>query len=974
MGLDGFYSASSWPAIRGRRPQAQGHDPIEGRTVGRVSTQVLVLGPVEVRTAVGTTRLTGQRARLLAALVLAGASGLSLPRLIAWLWDDPPSTARQQVHKLAAALRRIDPELIVTAGAGYRLNAERVWCDTTEFQRLAVAADPASLTTALQLWRGQALTGVDGEPAAAAAAAWEERRVAVVERIIRRRIGGQDPGVVISDLDECIAAHPTRETLHVLLMLALHRSGRTADALAHFAQVRRMLAEEFGVDPGAELSALHDRLLRGGEPARPAPNGIGAVMDTDANPDASSAGTTQPMRTLPFDVPDFTGRTGDLQRLIEVAGRAGVIAVDGMPGVGKTALAIHLTHLLADRYPDGTLFIDLAAYSPAGIAVDTATAARLLLGMIGVPESGRPTEPLAVTALWRSRAAGRRMIVLLDNAASAATVLPLLSGDTGPLVLVTSRARLTDLDGATFHSLAVLDGDEAAELFNRVLAAGGTPRAGVADPRDSGEGDDLRDGSSPKEPGAVELVGWCAGLPLAIRLVAGLLARRPGWTMADLAASLRDDQTRRSLLHGPQSRVQAAFDGAVDHLDHACRRALVLLAGAPMGEFDVPAVAAVLDTDRPATLAILEQLVDAHLIEPLADGRYGFHDLVREYAADRRSDRQAMAAECRLRDYYLAAVTTAVDHLNPTLRRFRPRLDRPPAVVPALHDRESSLDWLHREHRTLIRLASTGDDWQLACLLRVYFEVRGHFGDWLSTHRYARSVVGEDRAGQGYLALNLGGLAAWQSDPDTAIREYQAAAELLTDQPALAAGAYATIAMLQHQRFDDRAAIVYARRALSIPEASPVARALAWCNLGLATARTGGAAVAMTMHRRALREAEDSGDLSTRCAANLGLGESSLRLGRLAAGPFRTALALAEQQSNRIQQAIALDGLAHATHEASYWQSALNIYTSLGVPQADLVRRHLSEPDRPQCDLCAVSRSVSSRSGAHSPWRPSTAR
>lgn len=933
---------------------------------------MLVLGPVEVRTAVATVRLAGQRARLLAALVLSGPAGLGHARLADWLWDDPPPTARQQVHKLVAALRRIDPALIVTAGAGYRLDREHVWCDTTEFHRLACASDSASLTSALQLWRGPALTGVDGEPAAAAAGAWEERRVAVVERLTRQRICGPDPGAVISDLDDCIIAHPTRETLHVLLMLALHRGGRTADALAHYARVRRMLAQEFGVDPGQELSALHDRLLRGCEPTGQEPDEQEHEAETDGFRQRRNGGDSpQPMRSLPFDVPDFTGRAADLQRLIEVARHPGIIAVDGMPGVGKTALAIHLTHLVGDRYPDGTFFLDLAAHSPAGTAVDTATAARLLLAMIGDPESGWPTDPLAVTALWRSRASGRRMILLLDNVAEVDTVTPLLSGDTGSLVLVTSRARLTDLDGATFHSLAVLDHDDAAELFDRVLVAGGIRGARIPTQRGS---------SSRYQPtgradrGAQELVGWCAGLPLAIRLVAGLLARRPGWTMAGLAADLQDDQTRRTLLHGPQSRVQAAFSGAVDQLDDSCRRALVLLAGSPMGEFDMPAVAAVLDADRQSTLAILEQLVDAHLIEPLTQGRYGFHDLVREYAADRRTEPQSQHAESRLRDYYLTAVAVAVDQLNPTLRRFQPVVHRPPVTLPALHDRESSIGWLRREHRTLLRLAGTGDDWQLACLLRVYFEVCGHFGDWLSTHQHARAVVGDDRSAAGYLALNLGGLATWQNDPDTAIAEYLCAADLLADQPALVAGACATISMLQHQRLDDPAAVRYARRALSIPEAPPVARALAWCNLGLATARTGRAEVALRMHRRALREADSSGDLSIRCAANLGLGESSLRTDRPAEGAFRTALALAEQQGNRIQTAIALDGLAHATHEATYWQSALDIFTALGVPQAALVRRHLREPERPQCDLCSVSWSESSRSGAHNPWRPSSAR
>lgn len=943
------------------------------RTVEQVRIQVLVLGPVEVRTSVATARLTGQRARLLAALVLAGAAGLSQARLTDWLWDDPPSTARQQVHKLVAALRRIDPELIVTTDTGYRLNGERVSCDTTEFLRLAAGKDAASLAAALQLWRGSALAGVEGEPAAAAAHAWEERRVAVVELLTRLRIGGPEPGLVVSDLDECIAAHPTRETLHVLLMLALHRGGRTAEALAHFAQVRRMLADEFGVEPGRELAALHHRLLRGEEPIGDGQSVTGPDRILN-DPEGPGPGTAQPMRSLPFDVPDFTGRAADLERLTALARRPGIIAVDGMPGVGKTALAIHLTHLLGDHYPDGTLFLDLAAHSPAGAVVDTATAARLLLAMIDVPETRWPTDPLAVTALWRSRASGLRMILLLDNAAAAAIVMPLLSGDSRSLVLVTSRTRLTDLDGAAFHSLDVLADGEAAALFDRVLVAGQTRRAGVPAQRGVVGRHDVPDGSGPPDRGRTELIGWCAGLPLAIRLVAGLMARRPEWTSADLASALRDDQLRRSLLHGPHSRVEAAFAGALDQLDNACRSALVLLAGSPMAEFDVPAVAAVLDADRPTTLLVLEQLVAAHLIEPMVEGRYGFHDLVRAYAADRRSEQQTQQAECRLRDYYLAAVSIAVDHLNPTLRRFQPVLHRPPATLPAQHDRESSLRWLQREHRTLVRLASTGGDWQLACLLRVYFEVRGHFGDWSSTHQYARSVVGGDRVGEGYLALNLGALASWQGDPETAIGEYLAAAALLTDQPALVAGAYATIAMLQHQRFDDRAAIRSARRALAIPEAEPVARALAWCNLGLATARTGDGERALRMHRRALREADSSGDLSTRCAVNLGLGESSLRLDRPAPAVFRTALALAEQQSNRIQQAIALNGLAHATHEVSHWQSALDIYAALGVPQADLVRRHLCEPDRPQCDLCSVSWSESSRSGAHSPSRRSTVR
>lgn len=269
-----------------------------------------------------------------------------------------------------------------------------------------------------------------------------------------------------------------------------------------------------------------------------------------------------------------------------------------------------------------------------------------------------------------------------------------------------------------------------------------------------------------------------------------------------------------------------------------------------------------------------------------------------------------------------------------------------------LDDRKSALDWLRHEHTTLVRLATTGGDWQLACLLRVYFEVQGSFGDWRVTHEYARSVVGEDRAGQGYLAMNLGGLAAWHNDQESAIREYRTAAALLVDQPTVVAGALVTIAMLLHQQFDDTAAIDAARQALAIPGIGPTERALAWCNLGLATARTGRPQEAIAFHRKAVAEAEAIDDPYTSCSAHLGLGESSLRLGEPAEAAFRTALSLARLQRNRIQQAIALDGLAHAVHDPGYWRQAMDIYTSLGVPQADLVRAHLQEPGRPHCDLC----------------------
>jgi DNA-binding SARP family transcriptional activator len=883
--------------------------------------EFLLLGPVQVwdgrqRVAPGGP----QSEKVLVALLLAGGQAVSVDALIDALWDgEPPPTATHQVHKLIASLRRRFPGFIETDGPGYRIRLGHATVDLARFTGLAATPTIANLTAALELWRGPALSGIDSRALHTVAAALDERRLAAVEMLVDLRLAAGQAAAVAVELPAVIAAHPLRESLRRQLMMALYRSGRQAEALSVYAETRALLAEEFGLDPGPQLVRLQQQVLRADPALDPAP--------------------PQAPCTLPYDLPDFSGRTGDLGRLLTSVEVVVINAINGMAGIGKTALAVHAAHRLAERYPDGQLFCDLHSHTPGARALEPEAALDRLLRMLGVPAEAIPEGLDQRAARWRAELAGRRALVVLDNAATAAQVRPLLPGSPSCLVLVTSRCRLGLLDGASVLSLDVLPTGEALDLFGAVV--------GLA--------------RSAAEPAAAaEVVRLCGYMPLAIRIAATRLAHRPQWTIASLAERLCAGTGRLAELTLYDRGVGPAFAVSYAHLTPGQQRMFRLLGLHPGADFDAWSAAALAQSSPHEAESVLEALVDAHLLQVAATGRYTFHDLLREYARG-LAPADARQPLARLHDYYLAATTAATDLISRETRRFQPSLSHPPRHLRPLADLDAALSWLAAEHTTLVAVAAATEDWQLACVLRAFFELRGHFTDWRATHDHALDHAGGSPLGTTLLRFNLGALAMWTNRLLEGMDHFRHALAGNVGDRHLEATALTSLGMLAHLLHRDVEAAGYLRRALAIEHDDARTTALGWNNLGLTEGRLGQAGAALEHHRHALALARRAGSASAVRAILLGLGETSLRLGRPAADPFRQALKLARAGRFRMQEALALDGLAHATGDVAHWRAALAIFTDLGVPQAELVRQHLADsetaPDSETacCDLCRAA-------------------
>jgi DNA-binding SARP family transcriptional activator/tetratricopeptide (TPR) repeat protein len=887
-----------------------------------------VLGPLEVWDDAGGRVPVGgpQAEKVLAALLVAGGAVVGLDELVDALWDgEPPRTATHQVHKLVAGLRRRLPGAVETDGPGYRIRLDGAALDLAAFAALTSAPTLGSLTTALALWRGPALAGIDSRALRAVADRLDDRRLAAVEAAVEFRLASGDAGEaaeVTVELPALVATHPLRETLRRQLIVALYRCGRQADALAVYAEARELLADELGVDPGPDLARVHQQVLR----ADPA-------LDPSAVAARPAAVRPPAPCTLPYDLPDFAGRAGDLERLLAPAGTVVISAIDGMAGIGKTALAVHAAHRLADRYPDGQLFCDLHAHTAGARPVTAEVALERLLRMLGVPPEAVPEDLDGRSARWRAELAGRRVLVVLDNAASAAQVRPLLPGSPHCLALVTSRHRLGVLDGATLLSLDVLPPPEALELF---AAIAGSDRV-AAEPA-----------------AAAAVVALCGHLPLAIRIAATRLAHRPQWTVSALAGRLREERGRLAELTLADRGVSSAFALSYAQLEPGERRMFRLLGLHPGPDFDAWSAAALAGTSPAQAEAVLEALVDAHLLRPFRAGRYAFHDLLRDYARD-LAPRDAERPARRLHDYLLAAATAATDLVSPGFRRFEPVLAATPRHLPPLADLDAALAWLTAEHATLVAVALADPDWQLGCVLRAYFEHRGDFADWRATQEHALGVAAGSPLGTVLLRFGLGALAMWTGRLAEGMEHFRQALAADGHDRELEAAALTSLGMLAHLANHDREAAGYLRRALATDRGGRTAP-LARNNLGLAEGRLGRGEAAVELHRQALDQARRVGSVAAVRAILLGLGETSLRLGLPAAEPFREALRLARAGRFRMQEALALDGLAHATGDPACWREALAILADLDLDdRADLVRRHLADPAGRWCDLCRAT-------------------
>jgi DNA-binding SARP family transcriptional activator/tetratricopeptide (TPR) repeat protein len=873
-----------------------------------------ILGPLQVWEDGTRIPLGGpQPEKALAMLLAHGGRSVTLDGLVDALWEQaPPPTARHQIHKLISQLRRRIPDAIQTDGRGYRIELAHATVDAARFAELTAQPSIPALTQGLELWRGPALAGIEGGAVRAYAATLDARRLAAIETLIDLRLRAGQAAAVAVELPAMIAAHPLRERLRAQLMTALYHCGRQAEALSVYAQTRTLLAAELGVDPGPELAELHQRVLR---------------CDAQLTPTVPAAPCT-----LPYDLPDFSGREHDLERLVAATGAVVINAIDGMAGIGKTALAVHVAHRLAARYPDGQLLVNLHAHTPGRRPVAPDAALDMLLRMLGVPPEAIPEGLDERAARWRGELADRRVLVVLDNAASAAQVRPLLPGTPQCLALVTSRRRLGALEGAAVVSLDVLSEADGVAFLGAVAGPG----------RVAAEPD-----------AAAEVVRLCGYLPLAIRIAGSRLRQRPLWTVASFAARLRAHGDRLAELTLEDSGVGTAFALSYAHLEPAQQRMFRLLGVHPGVDFDAYSVAAAAGVEPREAESLLEALVDVHLLRSTAAGRYTFHDLLRRYARGLGAP-DADQARARLHDYYLAAATAATELLSEA-RTYSPTLTHPPAHLPDLADLDTALAWLAAEHPTLVAVASTVADWQLAFVLRVYFEYRGHLGDWRDTHEAALAHTAHDAHGAALIRFNLGAWAMWSGRFAEGMEHLRCVLAGTAGDSQLAATALTNLGMLAHQLHRDTEAAGYLRRALAIEHDNLRTVALAWNNLGLTEGRLGQREAALDHHRAALKLARQIGSRSAERGILLGLGETSLRLGLPACEPFAEALDLARAGRFRMQEGLALDGLAHATGDTRYWHDALAIFTDLGVDQASLVQHHLAEPGFPWCDLCRAA-------------------
>lgn len=673
--------------------------------------EIGILGSVEIwhdgeRLAAGAP----QQRCVLALLALNAGQGVSVERLAEGLWgEDPPGDWRGLVHGYVSRLRKVLKPVglgIVRRSPGYALDAE---VDLHAFRRLVAQArasehPAAGLFKALALWRGTPFDGVAGSSVIDRLRdGLVQERLGVAEEWVERELELGRHREVVGDLTTLCAEHPYQEKLVGLLMLALHRSGRQAEALRRYDECRRLLADDLGVDPGPELKSLYERILRSDR----------GLCRTEPAREPEPAAETKAPDSLPFDLPDFTGRVDELTRLLGTSG--GIISIDGMAGVGKTALAVRAGHELADRFPDGRLFVDLHGFTPSREPVEPHAALGVLLRSIGVSSQEIPADFDERVVEWRTAMAGRKALVILDNAVDAAQVRPLVPGSPGCAVIVTSRRRLPNLDGAVPLSLEVLPPADAELLFRRVV------------------GEDRGDG-------VAELVALCGYLPLAVRIAGARLRHRPRWTVADLVERLRTEQQRLSELAIDDRDVAAAFALSYAHLESGQQHAFRLLGAHPGVDIDAHAAAALLGVKRFAAEDLLEDLLDHHLLEQRERDRFRLHDLLREHALSLVSDSdQRTEADERLLDYYLAVADRAADALQPGRRRAEPEIAHQPTSMPDVFTLPNALAWFTGEHRNLIAAGAhavrTESDRHVRDLPR-------HLGHFLMiTHRIDELVV-----------------------------------------------------------------------------------------------------------------------------------------------------------------------------------------------------------------------------------------
>ncbi len=630
-----------------------------------------ILGPVRVWRDGDELEIGSPQQRLvLAVLLLAEGRAVGHDHLLDAVWGEyRPRTAMSTLRTYVSRLRSaLGAEVITSIGSGYALAGGI--CDLVTMEELSRAGRYGE---ALALWRGEPLAGLEGGYAEGQRVRLGERRLAVLERRLAGEVEEGRHTEVVAELTALRGEHPARERLSGLLMLALYRSGRQAEAIGVFTDTRELLAESLGIDPSPELAELYQRIIT----ADPA---LGREK-------AASPAVRQVPRQLPADTADFTGRESEVDEMVDAlrTGNASALvisAVSGTGGMGKTTLAVHVAHRLAPDYPDGQLFVNLRGSGAQPLAPETVLGR--FLRSLGAEVPADAEDPGERAAMYRSTLADRRVLVVLDNAAGSAQVRPLLPGAAGCAVMVTSRAKMVGLSGVRQVDLGVLPHDEAMALLAKVVG-----EARVAAEREA----------------AADLIGACGYLPLAIRIVASRLAARPAWSVARMSDRMADERRRLAELRVDDLAVEATFALGYDQLDAAHASAFRLLAVPDAADFSLGSAAAVLGLDEPDAEEVCEALVDVSMLESPSPGHYRYHDLLKIFARSRPDGEDVRrAALARLLGYYLAGMTAAyyLTYPGAPVPGRGASLPGPSFSGLSFADEEAAVNWAEDEEQGVI--------------------------------------------------------------------------------------------------------------------------------------------------------------------------------------------------------------------------------------------------------------------------------
>lgn len=938
-----------------------------------------VLGPLRAwRDGVSIDLGPVQQRVILAVLLLQQNRPIGREQIVNAVWgDSEPRYVANLLHRNISGLRnalglnRYSPaesgELAWTA-AGYVLTVPAGGLDLAAFDRevdrarKARAAGDAALAVevlraALGLWRGPLCDGLTSPYLEAQRDRLAERRITIMEDCIELDLATGDRDDLVSELRQLVTDHPFRERLHGLLMLGLYRSGRRADALAAFQKARALLSEELGIDPSAALQRLHQQILT----ADPA---LAVAADHKAPVDGGSAvGKRLPLPAqLPHSMPGFSGRDAEISWLNgllpaggdDTGGTVVITAIAGTAGVGKTALAVHWAHQIRDRFPDGQLYVNLRGFDPAGPAMEPTEAIRAFLDAFAVPPDRIPVDLDAQAALYRSLLAGRRVLIVLDNARDADQVRPLLPGTPSSLVVATSRNQLLGLvatAGASPLAVDLLSADQARSLLIGRLGAGRVAA----------------------EPAAADqIIESCAGLPLALSIVCARAAANPRWPLAELAEELRETRGGLSALQsGDQSTdLRAVFSWSYHALSAPAARLFRLLGLHAGPDIGAPAAASLAGVPLTSVRTLLAELVGAHLLTVRNRGRFTCHDLLRAYARE-LADAQDSAAERhsairRVLDHYLCSAYCADQLLYPNRDDTITLTSAGPLVTPEEPaDHRQALTWFDAEYAVLLaalrQAAGEGFDvhtWQLAWALASFFDRRGQWHDAVSAELAALQAANHlgdlhaQAVSHGCFALASIRLRRYE---DGHAHQVQAL-ELYTELGNLIGQAHShrMIALILDEQGSYRDALRHSQQALELLRTAGhragQARALnavGWFHIQLGDYEEG------LMHcQQALDLQRETGDQNELAQTLDSIARACHHLGRHqeAVGYYLQALDLSHELGLRYNEASNLADLggAHLANgqpaaAAGAWQRALAILDELGRPDDMQVREKLDK-------------------------------